>query len=175
MSVYIPAKVPPALHKKVSGIIGDVSKFAQLHKIQDKDTKCPVQWNSSPMQDKIFEAVKQGHNRIIIGKARQVYATTGCKMVLNQMAWFVLDNPKVKNPDLQFALETAQQAVDANKGDSSVIDTLARAYWETGNKAKAIEWQKKAVEKVAKEAAEDDDEEEEEEEESKAEDIQEDE
>ena len=69
-------------------------------------------------------------------------------MVLNQMAWFVLDNPKVKNPDLQFALETAQQAVDANKGDSSVIDTLARAYWESGNKAKAIEWQKKAVEKA---------------------------
>jgi tetratricopeptide (TPR) repeat protein len=69
-------------------------------------------------------------------------------MVLNQMAWFLLDNPKVKDPDLQFALEIAQQAVDANKGDSSVIDTLARAYWETGNKAKAIEWQKKAVEKA---------------------------
>jgi len=87
VSVYIPAKVPKALHKKVTGIIADVSKFAQLHKIQDKDTKCPVQWNSSPMQEKIFEAVKQGHNRIIIGKARQVYATTGCKMVLNQMAY----------------------------------------------------------------------------------------
>jgi thiol-disulfide isomerase/thioredoxin len=69
-------------------------------------------------------------------------------MVLNQMAWFVLDTARVKDRDLQFALEVAQQAVDANKGDSSVIDTLARAYWETGNKAKAIEWQKKAVEKA---------------------------
>jgi hypothetical protein len=61
----------------------------------------------------------------------------------------------VKDPDLQFALEIAQQAVDANKGDSSVIDTLARAYWETGNKAKAIEWQKKAVEKAPAMMAED--------------------
>jgi thiol-disulfide isomerase/thioredoxin len=76
-------------------------------------------------------------------------------MVLNQMAWFLLDNPKVKDRDLQFALEVAQQAVDANKGDSSVIDTLARAYWETGNKAKAIEWQKKAVEKAPAMMAED--------------------
>ena len=76
-------------------------------------------------------------------------------MVLNQMAWFVVDNAKVKDRDLQFALETAQQAVDANKGDSSVIDTLARAYWESGNKAKAVEWQKKAVEKAPGAMAED--------------------
>ena len=39
MSVFVPSKVPSALHSKVTGIIGDVSKFAQLHKIQDKDTK----------------------------------------------------------------------------------------------------------------------------------------
>jgi thiol-disulfide isomerase/thioredoxin len=70
-------------------------------------------------------------------------------MVLNQMAWFVVDNAKVKDRDLKFAIETAQQAVDASKGeDGSVIDSLARAYWESGNKAKAIEWQKKAIEKA---------------------------
>ena len=70
-------------------------------------------------------------------------------MVLNQLAWFVVDNAKVKDRDLKFAIETAQQAVDASKGeDGSVIDSLARAYWESGNKAKAIEWQKKAIEKA---------------------------
>jgi len=70
-------------------------------------------------------------------------------MVLNQMAWFVLDNAKVKDRDLKFALDAAQQAVDASKGeDGSVIDSLARAYWESGNKSKAIEWQKKAIEKA---------------------------
>ena len=76
-------------------------------------------------------------------------ANKGNAMVLNQMAWFVVDNAKVKDRDLKFAIETAQQAVDASKGeDGSVIDSLARAYWESGNKAKAIEWQKKAIEKA---------------------------
>jgi hypothetical protein len=35
------------------------------------------------MQRKIFDAVNEGHNRILICKARQVAATTGAKMVLH--------------------------------------------------------------------------------------------
>ncbi len=87
MTVFVPSKVPASLHKKVSTVVGDLDKFAKLHKVQDKQTKRPIAWNSSPMQKKIFDAVKAGHNRILIGKARQVYATTGCKMVLNQMSY----------------------------------------------------------------------------------------
>ena len=36
------------------------------------------------MQTKIFDAVKRGHKRILVIKARQVAATTGCKFVLHQ-------------------------------------------------------------------------------------------
>jgi hypothetical protein len=39
------------------------------------------------MQTKIFNAVEQGHNRIIIIKARQVAATTAAKMVLHWLAY----------------------------------------------------------------------------------------
>ena len=67
-------------------------------------------------------------------------------MILNQMAWFVLDNEKVTDRDLSFAMDVATQAVAATKGeDGAIMDTMARACWESGDKAKAIEWQKKAI------------------------------
>ncbi len=72
---------------KVCRLLEDPSIFAQLHTVQDKDSKRPVRFEPLPMQDKIFEAVKAGHKRIIIVKARQVAATTGCKMVLHHMAY----------------------------------------------------------------------------------------
>lgn len=59
----------------------------------------------------------------------------------------MLDSPKVKVRDLDFALATAQAAVTASKGkDPSILDTLARAYWETGDKSLAVKTQKQAVE-----------------------------
>jgi hypothetical protein len=38
------------------------------------------------MQAKIFDAVKEGHKRILVVKARQVAATTGAKMVVHHLA-----------------------------------------------------------------------------------------
>jgi thiol-disulfide isomerase/thioredoxin len=74
-------------------------------------------------------------------------------MLLNQLAWTVLDNPKVSTRNLDFALSTAQAAVTASKGkDAAIMDTLARAHWELGDKPQAIEWQKKAIE-IADEAS----------------------
>lgn len=60
--------------------------FARLHTVQDKVSKRPIPFNPMPMQRKIFDAVAAGHKRIAVIKARQVAATTGCKMVLHQMA-----------------------------------------------------------------------------------------
>jgi thiol-disulfide isomerase/thioredoxin len=75
-------------------------------------------------------------------------------MILNQMAWFVLDNEKVTDRDLSFAMDVATQAVAATKGeDGAIMDTMARACWESGDKAKAIEWQKKAIENADGEMA----------------------
>ena len=71
---------------RVEHLLSDLSAFSQLHQVQDKDSKKPRAFIPSPMQRKIFAAVEAGHKRIIVIKARQVYATTGCKMVLHWMA-----------------------------------------------------------------------------------------
>jgi len=84
---FLPGRVPPWLALDVGTMLGDLPAFSRLHHIQDKDSKRPVPFKPSPMQAKIFKAVQDGHRRIIIVKARQVYATTGCKMVLHWMAY----------------------------------------------------------------------------------------
>ncbi len=68
---------------------------------------------------------------------------------LNEIAWTILDAEGVEKRDVDLALRIAQRAVEIENGENGmIIDTLARAYWEKGDKAKAIEWQRKAVEKV---------------------------
>ncbi len=84
---FLPGRVPPSMAGEVGALLSDVSGFAQLHRVQDKDSKRPIAFRPSPMQRRIFDAVKAGHNRIVILKARQVYATTGAKMVLHWLAY----------------------------------------------------------------------------------------
>ncbi len=68
---------------------------------------------------------------------------------LNQVAWFVLDTPSVKTRDIPFALATAKAAVEASGGsDGAILDTLARAYWDSADTKTAIETQKSAIEKT---------------------------
>jgi hypothetical protein len=90
MNVFIPGAVPVQLTADVRDILADVGTFARLHRVQDKQTKQLVRFEPLPIQRKIFHAVRQGHNRIIIVKARQVAATTGAKMVLH---WLASINP----------------------------------------------------------------------------------
>lgn len=67
--------------------------------------------------------------------------------VLNTIAWTIVDTPGIEPRDLDLALSVAEQANAAAKGkDGSILDTLARCHWEKGDKAKALELQKKAVE-----------------------------
>ena len=84
---FIPGRVPVAMRAKLAALLSEPGLFAQLHKVQDKDTKRLVPFDPLPMQIKIFDAVKAGHKRIIILKARQVAATTGAKMVLHWLAY----------------------------------------------------------------------------------------
>lgn len=90
MNVFIPGAVPVQLTADVRDILADVGTFARLHRVQDKQTKQLIRFEPLPIQRKIFNAVRQGHNRIIIVKARQVAATTGAKMVLH---WLASINP----------------------------------------------------------------------------------
>ena len=87
MNTYVPEGIPRHLRDQVASLVQRVGTFAKMHKVQDKDSKKETLFEPMPMQTKIFDAVEAGHNRIIIIKARQTTATTGCKMVLHHMAY----------------------------------------------------------------------------------------
>jgi thiol-disulfide isomerase/thioredoxin len=66
--------------------------------------------------------------------------------VLNFLSWHVADDTTVKRRDLDFALKAAKRADDlTDNADPSILDTLARVYWEKGDKDKAVAMQQKAV------------------------------
>ena len=67
---------------------------------------------------------------------------------LNQLAWAICENPS-KDRDLGIALKFALKANEFEEGkDPTILDTLARVYFEQANLDKAIETQKRAVEVV---------------------------
>jgi hypothetical protein len=72
----------------------------------------------------------------------------GDAMQLNDFAWHLVDpDGDIKNPPLDIALKAAEEAnrLTENKNDA-LLDTLARVWWLKGDKGKAIEIQRKAVE-----------------------------
>jgi thiol-disulfide isomerase/thioredoxin len=68
---------------------------------------------------------------------------------LNALAWAIVDPDAGIKPNsklLQFALETAKSADDvAHNKDAGIADTLAKAYFDSGDVAKAVENQERAV------------------------------
>jgi len=67
---------------------------------------------------------------------------------LNQFAWFLLDpeQPKRDAALLPVALKAAQRADELAGGkDPAILDTLAKGYFDSGDTAKALECQEKAV------------------------------
>jgi len=67
----------------------------------------------------------------------------------NAVAWAIVDPELKTKPDaklIAFALESARKADDLEKGKSAPIaDTLAKAYFDSGDAAKAVETQKRAI------------------------------
>lgn len=68
-------------------------------------------------------------------------------MSLNALAWGIVDpEAEVAKRDVALAMRAAEAAVKiTEEKDGAILDTLARCYWLKGDKAKAIEVQKKAV------------------------------
>jgi hypothetical protein len=66
----------------------------------------------------------------------------------NEVAWAGLTELPPDSParDLKLLLQYAERAVKlSSRSDGNSLDTLARAHWELGDKAKAIEVQSEAV------------------------------
>jgi thiol-disulfide isomerase/thioredoxin len=65
--------------------------------------------------------------------------------MLNEIAWGIAIGRGER--DLDLALRTAARAAElTNHADASILDTLARVYYEQGKLKEAVEWQTKAVE-----------------------------
>ena len=71
-------------------------------------------------------------------------------MMLNQLAWTIVDpDGGVKSPNLDLALKAAEAGMKASKGENgALIDTMARVVFVKGDVARAIELQRKAIEKT---------------------------
>ncbi len=67
---------------------------------------------------------------------------------LNMIAWTIVDpEAGIQQRNLDIALKAAKRASELeNNQEPAILDTLARVYFEKGDKAKAIETQTKAVE-----------------------------
>jgi len=66
--------------------------------------------------------------------------------LLNQIAWVILTGDMVKQRDLKLAVALSKKAVDASEAkNAGIIDTYARALFESGKVADAITQQQKAV------------------------------
>jgi TPR repeat protein len=84
----------------------------------------------------------------------QVLRDAGPKWnVLNELAWYILTNPQLKNRDKVLAVKLARKGCEASSfKNAMVLDTYARALFETGKKAEAIKQQKAALKYVTSES-----------------------
>ncbi len=70
---------------------------------------------------------------------------------LNQMAWVIVTNKKLKSPDLKLGLAIAQRADEVSKHeDPAVLDTLAEALNKNGRNEEAVAAQQKAIDLINK-------------------------
>jgi thiol-disulfide isomerase/thioredoxin len=85
----------------------------------------------------------------------QVFADNA--MMLNALAWTIVDpGGKVKQGDYPLAVRAAERAVELLQGkDASTMDTLGLALFKSGQVARAIEVQEKAVALAKDEVAKD--------------------
>jgi thiol-disulfide isomerase/thioredoxin len=67
--------------------------------------------------------------------------------LLNELAWNTAVSQEPSTEDLEIALKAATRAAElTDHADGSILDTLARVYYEMGDLSQAIAWQEKAVE-----------------------------
>ena len=104
--------------------------------------------NALALKARKFEVLVGPANKPEAGYAlgREILASNPPAQVLNQIAWYTLDDAAVEVRDIDFALQAAQAAASASDSkDAAILDTLARACWEKGDSQAAIDTQRKAV------------------------------
>jgi thiol-disulfide isomerase/thioredoxin len=103
------------------------------------------------LESQYFQAVSRKGNEFQAGKIGLQLADKfkGDPDNGNQFAWFILAGEKVVHRDYPLALQVARQACeDSNYEVSQILDTYARALFESGKKQEAIDYQEKAIAKA---------------------------
>jgi len=107
---------------------------------------------AGPLGGLKFDTLRQmGDEKGALAYGEQILTTTAKDnpMALNSLAWGIVDpeaQTKASPAAAQFALKVAKRAVEVTEGkDAAVLDTLATAYWATGDKKNAVATQQKAV------------------------------
>ena len=117
--------------------MGLFDKAAELRP-ELKDGIVATKFNIFAQQGKYDEAYKAVEGEI---------AGMKDEMALNQIAWtIVMPDSPIEDKNYDVALKAAERANELTEGkDAAILDTLARAHFRKGNTAKAIEFQKKAI------------------------------
>lgn len=80
-------------------------------------------------------------------RADKAIETMDDPLALNTLAWWIIDpQSPLARKDLDVALKAAKKAHGLARENPAVLDTLARAYFLKGEKQKALELQREAVE-----------------------------
>ncbi len=97
-----------------------------------------------------FETLVDGANPAKASTIGHQVVTNGAKdaFLMNDFSWTILTNPQIEDGkrDLALAMKAAKCAYDACEGsDPAIVDTYARALFDTGKRTEAIKFQEQAV------------------------------
>jgi hypothetical protein len=97
---------------------------------------------------KYFELAAAGKDEAGAKKVGESILTgTKDANTLNEFAWKLLTDEGIAKRDMDLAMKAAKAAYDACEGkNAAIVDTYARAFFDTGKIDEAIKLQKKALE-----------------------------
>ena len=135
------------LDKTLTAIVAGTYSMADARKSYEKRERAKT------LVNEYFALVTKPGNEAKAKKVGEEILKTGDETprILNLLSYNILAYPKVVNPDRDLALRAAKLALKLTKEkDVEIIDTYARALFDTGDPAGAIRYQKKAIEMVQK-------------------------
>jgi thiol-disulfide isomerase/thioredoxin len=125
------------LEEALTQIVGGSYDIAAIKKTKEARKLFP----------KYFRAVASGDeaNAKVLGE-QIITDGVADPSYLNEFAWTLLTDPRVKSRDLDIALRAAKAALEGSKEkNAAILDTYARALFDNGDKKGAITYQKKAI------------------------------
>ena len=98
--------------------------------------------------EKYMEVAREGKDHAAAKKiGEKILASEKDAGQLNEFAWKILTEEGIKHRDLELGMKVAKAAFDACEGkEAAIVDTYARAFFESGKREEALKWQKRAIE-----------------------------